>query len=86
MNIWIQIVDKCHMDRPFKSLLFSYFATCGFCQKSPAPTKDCFIYILDSSNSSSLLAIEANALVSEPVTQMALELINNHLISVQQKR
>ena len=73
------------MDRPFKSLLFSYFATCGFCQKSPAPTKDCFIYILDSSNSSSLLAIEANALVSEPVTQMALELINNHFISVQQK-
>ena len=28
---------------------------------------------------------EATELVSEPVTQMALELINNHLISVQQK-
>ena len=32
------------------------------------------------------LALEATELVSEPVTQMALELINNHLISVQQKR
>ena len=31
---------------------------------------------------SSLLALEA----TEPVTQMALELINNRLISVQQKR
>ena len=29
-----------------------------------------------------VLALEA----SEPVTQMAVELINNHLISVQQKR
>ena len=45
-----------------------------------------FIYILDSSNSSShfelvssVLALEA----TEPVTQMAVELINNHLISVQ---
>ena len=35
---------------------------------------------------SSLLALEATELVSEPVTQMALELINNHLISIQQKR
>ena len=35
---------------------------------------------------SSPLAIEANEPVSEPVTQMALELINKHLISVQQKR
>ena len=33
---------------------------------------------------SSLLALEATEPVSEPVTQMALELINNHLISVQQ--
>ena len=49
----------------------------------------CFIYILDSSNSSSFtfltsqfgsrhLALEA----TEPVTQMAVELINNHLILV----
>ena len=50
-----------------------------------------FIYILDSSNSiqshfelvSSVLALEATEPVSEPVTQMAFELINNHLISVQ---
>ena len=35
---------------------------------------------------SSVLALEATELVSEPVTQMAVELINNHLISVQQKR
>ena len=56
--------------------------------------KDCFIYILDSSNSSSItfwivssvLALEATEPVSEPVTQMAVELINNHLISVQQNR
>ena len=51
--------------------------------------QDCFIYILDSSNFdlvSSLVALEATELVSEPVTQMALELKNNHLISVQQKR
>ena len=33
-----------------------------------------------------LLALEATELISEPVTQMAPELINNHLISVQQKR
>ena len=48
-----------------------------------------FIYILDSSNFelvSSVLALEATEPVSEPVTQMAVELINNHLISVQQKR
>ena len=51
-----------------------------------------FIYILDSSNSSSIvlvsssLALEATELVSKLVTEMALELINNHLISVQQKR
>ena len=32
---------------------------------------------------SSVLALEATELVSEPVTQMAVELINDHLISVQ---
>ena len=35
---------------------------------------------------SSLLALEATEPESEPVTQMALELINNHLISVYSKR
>ena len=39
---------------------------------------------------SSVLALDATDLVSEPisepVTQMAVELINNHLILVQQKR
>ena len=35
---------------------------------------------------SSLVALEATELVFEQVTQMALELINNHLISIQQKR
>ena len=35
---------------------------------------------------SSVLALEATEPVSELVTQMAVELINNHLISVQQKR
>ena len=35
---------------------------------------------------SSVQALEATEPVSEPVTQMAVELINNHLISVQQKR
>ena len=35
---------------------------------------------------SSVLALEATEPVSEPVTQMAVELINNHLTSVQQKR
>ena len=39
-----------------------------------------------SSVVSSILALEATEPVSEPVTQMAVELINNHLISVQQKR
>ena len=33
-----------------------------------------------------LLALEATELVSELVTQMAVELINNDFISVQQKR
>ena len=33
-----------------------------------------------------VLALEATELVSEPLTQMAVELINNHLILVQQKR
>ena len=54
----------------------------------------CFIYILDSSNFSSshfelvslVLALEVTELVSETVTQMAVELINNHLISLQQNR
>ena len=53
-----------------------------------------FIYILDSSNSiqshfelvSSILGLEATEPVSELLTQMALELINSHIISVQQKR
>ena len=53
-----------------------------------------FIYLLDSSNSSlitfelvrSVLALEATEPVSELVTQMPVELINNYLISVQQKR
>ena len=48
-----------------------------------------FIYILVHSDFdiiSLLLVLEATEPVSEPVTQMALELINNHLISVQQKR
>jgi hypothetical protein len=45
---------------------------------------------LDGSNShfelvSSVLAIEATEPVSEQVTQMAVELVNNHLISEQQK-
>ena len=35
---------------------------------------------------SSPLALEATEPVSEPVTEMALELINNHLIEVQEKR
>ena len=35
---------------------------------------------------SSPLALEATEPVSEPVTQMVVELINIHLISVQQKR
>ena len=33
-----------------------------------------------------VLALETTELVSEPVTKMAVELINNHLISVHQKR
>ena len=57
------------------------------------PTKGSFIYILDSSNSSSFTFwtshavwfwfLEANELVSQPVTQMAVELMNIHLISEQ---
>ena len=57
-------------------------------------TRGCFIYILDSSNPSSIifelfssvLALKATEPVSEPVTQMAIELINNHLVSVQQNK
>ena len=53
-----------------------------------------FIYILGNLNSSSFtfwssqfnVALEATEPVSELVTQMTLELINNYLISVQQKR
>ena len=33
-----------------------------------------------------VLALEATEPVSEPVTQMAVELVNNHLITVQHKR
>ena len=52
-----------------------------------------FIYILDSSNSSPftfwssqfISSSRATEPVSEPVTQMEVELINIHLISVQQK-
>ena len=33
-----------------------------------------------------VLALEATEQLSEPVTQMTVELINNHIISVQQKR
>ena len=50
----------------------------------------CFIYILGRSNSSSItfevvslvLALEATESISEPVAEMAVELmLNNHLIS-----
>ena len=47
-----------------------------------------FIYILVHSHFdlvSWLLALEATEMVSEPATEMADELINIHLISVQQK-
>ena len=48
-------------------------------------------FYVDSSNSSSftfssLLALDTTELVSQPVTQMAAEMININLISVQQKR
>ena len=33
-----------------------------------------------------VIALEATELVIEQVTEMAVELINNHLVSVQQKR
>ena len=58
-------------------------------------TQDRFIYILDIVQIlvhshfdlvSLLLTLEATELLSELVTQMALKLINNYLISVQQKR
>ena len=56
-------------------------------------TDDCFIYILDKyvvqilvqshlEIVSLVLVLEATEPVSKPVTQMALELINNYLISV----
>ena len=56
-------------------------------------TDDCFIYILDKYVVQILvqshleivtlvLVLEATEPVSKPVTQMALELINNYLISV----
>jgi hypothetical protein len=62
--------------------------------------RGCFIYILDSSNSRSIIFWSSQLASSsrsnwtgiwtgqsyvalEPVTQMAVELINNHLISVQ---
>ena len=44
------------------------------------------MFIPDSRVVSSVPALEATEPVSEPVTQMAVELINNHLISVQQTR
>ena len=49
----------------------------------------CFIYILVHSHFdlvSWLLALETTELVSEPITQVAVKLINIHLISVQQNR
>ena len=35
---------------------------------------------------SSLLALDATELVTQPLTQMVVEMINIHVISVQQKR
>ena len=35
---------------------------------------------------SSLIALDATELVSQPLTQMVVEMINIHVISVQQKR
>ena len=59
--------------------------------RCPSVKMGCFIYILDSSNSifdlvSLLVALEATEPVSELVTQIALELINIHLISVMLKK
>ena len=45
-----------------------------------------YSFIMDFRVVSSSLALEATEPVSELLTEMALELINNHLISVQQKR
>ena len=55
----------------------------------PSRAKGCFIYILVQSHFelvSSVLALEATKPVSELVIQMVVELINNHVISIQQKR
>ena len=75
----------------YHNLKFSWIQT-FLCKKCMGH----FIHILDSSNSSSftfwssevswLLALEANELASEPITQMTVELITIYLISVQQKR
>ena len=62
--------------------------------QSALKTWGCFICVLDGSNYSSIhfelvssvLAQGATEPKSELVIQMAIELINNHLNSVQQKR
>jgi hypothetical protein len=51
-----------------------------------------FIYISDRSNSNSFIfmtsqfTLEATETLSQTVTQMAVEMINIHLISIDQKR
>ena len=68
-------------------------------QRRHSVTQGCLIYILDIAQIlvqshfeliSSVLALEATEPlaepVAEPVAELAVELINNHLISVHQKR
>ena len=45
-----------------------------------------FPFLLHCELVSSLLAQDATELVSQPLTQMVVEMINIHVISVQQKR
>ena len=56
--------------------------------KPPFSTNGRKLYVVHSHFDlvSSFLALEATEPVSELVSQMALEQINNHLISVKQKR
>ena len=75
-------IDFCHTCKVLTSSMIWPF-TMGFSSTFQ------IVQILVHSNFdlvSSVLAVEATEPISEPVTQMALEPINNHLILVQQKR
>ena len=73
--------------KPFVTVIcFAKLVQTGYWGVSSVPFPSRFPFQLQCELVSSLLALDATELVSQPLTQMVVEMINIHVISVLQKR